>query len=76
MDGAVGPATYPERIARMIRALKTDFEHLEQFRRYESLADDWFVHAEKSDRLLRGVALEEAETWLRKAKASFPRPTS
>ncbi|MGB0371836.1 MAG: hypothetical protein ACPGN3_10905 [Opitutales bacterium] len=64
-----------ERMERLVRALKTDFEHLEQFRKYEKLADTWFSRAERPDHLLRGQALSDAEAWLRRAKANFPRPT-
>ena len=69
------PDTRDERIERMVKAMKTDYSHLERFRHYARLAEDWFLHAEKADRLLRGQALLDSERWLRGAADSFPRPT-
>ena len=64
-----------ERIQRMKRAFSTDFEHLESFRKYERLANDWFTNSERPDRLLQGQALKDAELWLTRAASQFPRPT-
>lgn len=65
-----------DHLKRLVRALKTDFDHLELFRKYEELADTWFRRAERPDHLLRGQALDDSESWLRRSRSNFPRPTS
>lgn len=63
------------RLERLMRAIKTDFVHLEQFRAYEREADAWLEKGERPDNLLRDRALTDAEGWLLSAKNQFPRPT-
>ncbi|MEM7672692.1 MAG: hypothetical protein AAF212_05055 [Verrucomicrobiota bacterium] len=68
------PSTRTKRIERMLRSIKTDYEHLETLRSYDKLADTWLSGNKQKDLLLRGKALSDAENWLIDADAHYPRP--
>lgn len=68
------PATISKGVERMLRSIKTDYEHLERLRVYDKAADAWLNEKETKDLLLRGNTLTTAEAWLAQAESHFPRP--
>lgn len=63
-------------MGHVIRAIEADYDHIREHTLLLQRANDWKQANRNNGFLLRGAALNNAETWLTSASAKNPEPTS